>query len=88
VTPPTWDNLTSAARKWVYANVRKGRQTGAVLESFLHFALDTNCDEVYAFLKPITRDLGKWEVIIGWRGRFQDGVVQDARDMLHSADIG
>lgn len=86
-TPRTWWNMTKPCREMVKAATHRGRDAGRVLETFLYFALDTDCDEVYAFLRPIVRDLGKWEVIIGWRGRFSPGVDKDARGMLGFPDI-
>lgn len=87
VTPPTWYNLTAVARRWVYENVRKGAAVGAALDTWLNYAFDTGVDEVYAFLRPIEAVIGDREVIIGWRGRFHDGVRADLESMLQSLDI-
>lgn len=87
VTPPTWYNMTATARRWVYASLCQGFDTGAALDMWVNFAFDTDVDSVFAFLRPIEAMIGEREVIIGWRGRFAEGVDNDARAMLGSGHM-
>lgn len=72
--PRTWWNMNKPTRDMVKAATHKGAKVGEMLRWVLDAYLDGVVNDPYAFLKPITHDFGKWEVIIGWRGRFESDV--------------
>lgn len=82
--PRTWWNMNKPTRDMVKSATFKGAKVGAMLEWVLYSYLDGVVDDCYAFLRPIVCDLGRWEVIIGWRGRFESDVGKVLRARAES----
>ena len=85
--PHTWWNMTADLRALVKANTARGEVVGYLVQDIMTAAFQGELDDWFAFLRHIEIDIDGVSVTVGWRGRFQPGVLWDDWYATISVDI-